>query len=185
VVLGDTPIGTTAAEAGACVRLVMLANDCTLRNLVPDELAKSFGFFQSKPATAFSPVAVTLDELGPAWRNGRLHLPLIVTWNGEQVGSPNAGDDMTFGFGQLIAHIAKTRNVRAGSIIGSGTVSNVDRSRGYACIAEKRCLEMIESGAATTPFLRFGDRVRIEMFDASGASIFGAIDQELAPLPRR
>jgi fumarylacetoacetate (FAA) hydrolase len=185
VVTGDVPMGTDDAAALAHVRLVMLVNDVSLRNLIPAELAKGFGFFQSKPATAFSPVAVTPDELGEAWLDAKVHRPLVVHWNGEKVGAPNADDDMTFDFGQLIAHIAKTRNVRAGSIVGSGTVSNLDRSRGYCCIAEKRSLEMIESGAARTPFMKYGDRVRIEMFDAHGQSIFGAIDQMVAAPSRR
>src|SRR5512147_1208219 len=171
VVTDDVPMGATPQAAVAQVRLLMLVNDVSLRNLIPAELAKGFGFFQSKPATAFSPVAVTPDELGEAWLGAKVHRPLVVHWNGEKVGAPNAGDDMTFDFGQLIAHIAKTRNVRAGSIVGSGTVSNLDRSRGYCCIAEKRSLEMIESGAARTPFMKYGDRVRIEMFDAHGQSI--------------
>jgi fumarylacetoacetate (FAA) hydrolase len=160
----------------------MLVNDVSLRNLIPAELAKGFGFFQSKPATAFSPVAITPDELGSFWRDDKVHLPLTVHWNGKKVGEPNAGDDMTFNFAQLIAHVAKTRNVRAGSIIGSGTVSNVNRSRGYCCIAEKRSLEMIEHGEAKTPFMKYGDQVRIEMFDKDGRSIFGAIEQTVAPL---
>jgi fumarylacetoacetate (FAA) hydrolase len=185
VVTDDVPMGATPQAAAAQVRLLMLVNDVSLRNLIPAELAKGFGFFQSKPATAFSPVAVTPDELGEAWLDARVHRPLVVHWNGEKVGAPNAGDDMTFDFGQLIAHIAKTRNVRAGSIVGSGTVSNLDRSRGYCCIAEKRSLEMIESGAARTPFMKYGDRVRIEMFDAHGQSIFGAIDQVVAAPSRR
>jgi fumarylacetoacetate (FAA) hydrolase len=130
-------------------------------------------------------VAVTPDELGDAWQDGKVHLPLVVHWNQAKVGEPNAGADMTFDFAQLIAHVAKTRNARAGSIVGSGTVSNLDRSRGYCCIAEKRSLEMIESGAATTPFMKFGDTVRIEMFDDRGASIFGAIEQKVAPPARR
>jgi fumarylacetoacetate (FAA) hydrolase len=163
----------------------MLVNDVSLRNLIPGELAKGFGFFQSKPATAFSPVAVTPDELGDAWHDARVHRPLVVHWNETKVGEPNAGDDMTFDFGQLIAHVARTRNLGAGSIIGSGTVSNLDRSRGYCCIAEKRSLEMIESGAAATPFMKYGDRVRIEMFNAHGQSIFGAIDQQVAAPARR
>jgi len=141
------------------VRLVMLANDVSLRNLIPPELAKGFGFFQSKPATSFSPVAVTPDELGQHWREGRLHLPMIVHWNGKKVGQPDAGVDMVFHFGQLIAHAAKTRNLRAGSIVGSGTVSNKDEKRGYCCIAEKRCLETIEHGAPQTEFMKFGDSV--------------------------
>ena len=185
VITDDVAMGTAPSEAAAQVRLLMLVNDVSLRNLIPAELAKGFGFFQSKPATAFSPVAVTPDELGNAWRDAKVHRPLVVHWNGQQVGAPNAGDDMTFDFGQLIAHIAKTRNVRAGSIVGSGTVSNLDRSRGYGCIAEKRSLEMIESGAASTPFMKFGDRVRIEMFDEHGQSIFGAIDQMVAAPARR
>jgi fumarylacetoacetate (FAA) hydrolase len=130
-------------------------------------------------------VAITPDELGDAWHDGKLHLPLIVHWNGQKVGAPNAGEDMTFNFFQLIAHIAKTRNVRAGSIVGSGTVSNLDRGRGYACIAEKRCLETIADGKATTPFMKYGDVVKIEMFDNNGASIFGAIEQKIAPLKPR
>lgn len=185
VITDDVPMRATPQDAAVRIRLLMLANDVSLRNLIPAELAKGFGFFQSKPATAFSPVAVTPDELGDAWSGAKVHRPLVVHWNDRQVGAPNAGDDMTFDFGQLIAHVAKTRNLRAGSIIGSGTVSNLDRSRGYCCIAEKRSLEMIESGAASTPFMKHGDRVRIEMFNAQGQSIFGAIDQPVAAPPRR
>ncbi len=182
VITGDVPMASKPKEIVDYIRLLMLVNDVSLRNLIPAELAKGFGFFQSKPATAFSPVAVTPDELDDAWHDAKAHLPLTVHWNVAKVGEPNAGDDMTFSFAQLIAHLAKTRNVRAGSIIGSGTVSNIDRSRGYCCIAEKRSLEMIEHGAAKTPFMKYGDRVRIEMFDADGRSIFGAIDQRVAPL---
>ena len=182
VVTGDVAMGAKPAQAAAGIRLLMLVNDVSLRNLIPAELAKGFGFFQSKPATAFSPVAVTPDELGEAWREGKVHLPLLVHWNGKKVGQPDAGADMTFSFPQLIAHIAKTRNVRAGSIVGSGTVSNLDRSRGYACIAEKRSLEAIEHGAAQTPFMQYGDTVKLEMFDAAGHSVFGAIEQSVAPL---
>jgi fumarylacetoacetate (FAA) hydrolase len=185
VITDDIPMGTKRAEAGSHIRLLMLVNDVSLRNLIPAELAKGFGFFQSKPATGCSPVAVTPDELGDAWQDGKVHLPLVVHWNQVKVGAPNAGEDMTFDFAQLIAHVAKTRNARAGSIVGSGTVSNLDRSRGYCCIAEKRSLEMIEAGAASTPFMKFGDTVRIEMFDDRGASIFGAIEQKVAPLARR
>jgi fumarylacetoacetate (FAA) hydrolase len=185
VITDDVAMGTAPREAAAQIRLLMLVNDVSLRNLIPAELAKGFGFFQSKPATAFSPVAVTPEELGDAWRDAKVHRPLVVHWNDQQVGAPNAGDDMTFDFGQLIAHIAKTRNVRAGSIVGSGTVSNLDRSRGYCCIAEKRSLEMIESGAASTPFMKYGDRVRIEMFDVHDQTIFGAIDQAVAAPARR
>ena len=182
VVTGDVKMGSSPEACASQIKLLMLANDVSLRNLIPAELAKGFGFLQSKPATAFSPVAVTPDELGETWRDGKLHLPLLVHWNGAQVGAPNAGEDMTFSFFQLIAHLAKTRNVRAGSIIGSGTVSNLDRSRGYACIAEKRCLETIADGKAATPFMKFGDTVKIEMRDVNGVSIFGAIDQKVAPL---
>ena len=185
VITDDVPMGTGAAHCGEHIRLLVLANDVSLRNLIPGELAKGFGFFQSKPATGFSPVAVTPDELGDAWRDGRLHLPLTVHWNGVKVGEPNAGDDMTFGFPQLIAHITRTRNVGTGSIVGSGTVSNLDRSRGYCCIAEKRSLEMIADGKPSTPFMKYGDTVRIEMFDRAGKSIFGAIEQRVVPLRRR
>jgi fumarylacetoacetate (FAA) hydrolase len=158
----------------------MLVNDVSLRNLIPAELAKNFGFFQSKPATAFSPVAVTPDELGPAWKDGKVHLPLQVFFNGDVFGAPDAGEDMTFSFPELIAHAAKTRVLGAGSIVGSGTVSNRDHSKGSACIAERRTLEQIEDGAPKTPFMKFGDRIRIEMFDPAGHSILGAIDQTVA-----
>jgi len=157
----------------------MLVNDVSLRNLIPGELAKGFGFYQSKPSTAFSPVAVTPDELGAAWQDGTFNLPLITTLNGEEFGRPECGVDMTFNFLQLIEHVTKTRRLGAGTIIGSGTISNYDRSRGSSCIAERRTLETIEDGAAKTPFLRFGDRVRIEMLDADGNSIFGAIEQQI------
>ena len=160
----------------------MLANDVSLRHLIPPELAKGFGFVQSKPATAFSPVAVTPDELGAAWQGGRVHLNLETHWNGKRVGLCDAGPEMSFHFGQLIAHLCKTRRVRAGSIIGSGTVSNKDWSRGYSCIAEKRAIETIESGAPKTDFMKFGDTVRIEMKGSDGASVFGAIEQRVAPL---
>ena len=179
VVVEDVQMGTTPAEAGERIRLLMLVNDWSLRNLVPAELAKGFGFFQSKPATAFAPVAVTPDELGDAWREHRVHLPIQCFWNGRQVGRAEAGEDMVFDFAQLIAHVAKTRRARAGSIIGSGTVSNKDASRGYSCIAEVRALEMIADGKPHTPFMKFGDRIRIEMLDKAGRSIFGAIEQEV------
>jgi len=181
VVTGDVAMGSGPEQALESIRLVMLANDWSLRNLIPAELAKGFGFFQSKPATAFSPVAVTPDELGDAWQGGRVHLPLQSTWNGKKVGLTDAGPEMTFHFGQLIAHIAKTRNVRAGSIVGSGTVSNKDWSKGYSCIAEKRAIETIESGAPSTPFMKFGDTIRIEMKGRDGQSVFGAIEQTVAP----
>ena len=184
VVTDDVPMGTTAQETARHIKLLMLANDVSLRNLIPSELAKGFGFFQSKPATAFSPVAVTPDEIGSAWRDAKVHRPLVVHCNGVKVGEPDAGVDMTFNFAQLIAHITRTRQVRAGSIVGSGTVSNIDRSRGYCCIAEKRTLETIADGKPTTPFLKYGDTVRIEMFDGDGRSIFGAIEQRVAPLRR-
>ncbi|KFX65865.1 fumarylacetoacetate hydrolase family protein [Paraburkholderia fungorum] len=182
VITTDVPMGATPDQALKCVRLVTLVNDVSLRNLIPAELAKGFGFFQSKPATSFAPVAVTPDELGESWREGRLHRPMIVHWNNKKVGQPDAGTDMVFHFGQLIAHAAKTRNLRAGAIVGSGTVSNKDTKRGYCCIAEKRCLETIEHGAPQTEFMKFGDTVKIEMFDEAGKSIFGAIEQGIAPL---
>ncbi|WP_423192694.1 fumarylacetoacetate hydrolase family protein [Cupriavidus sp. H18C2] len=181
VITGDVRMGATPEQAGEAIRLVLLANDVSLRNLIPAELGKGFGFFQSKPATAFSPVAVTPDELGDAWRERKVHRPMVVHWNSRKVGQPDCGTDMVFDFGQLIAHICKTRNVRAGSVVGSGTISNVDRSKGYCCIAEKRMLETIDGGKPETEFMKFGDAVRIEMFDADGKSIFGAIDQVVAP----
>ncbi|HEV7833486.1 MAG TPA: fumarylacetoacetate hydrolase family protein [Caballeronia sp.] len=182
VITSDVPMAVKPANALRHVRLLMLVNDVSLRNLIPAELGKGFGFFQSKPATAFSPVAVTPDELGEAWHEGRVHRPMIVHWNGKKVGQPDCGTDMVFHFGELIAHAAKTRNVRAGSIVGSGTVSNKDAKRGYCCIAEKRCLETIEQGAPTTEFMKFGDSVKIEIFDEAGKSIFGAIDQSVVAL---
>ncbi len=180
VVTGDVRMGASPEQALDGIRLVMLANDWSLRNLIPAELAKGFGFFQSKPATAFSPVAVTPDELGDAWEGGRVHLTLQSTWNGRKVGMCDAGPEMTFHFGQLIAHIAKTRNVRAGSIVGSGTVSNKDWTRGYSCIAEKRCIETIQDGQPSTEFMQYGDTIRIEMKGRDGQSLFGAIEQTVA-----
>ncbi|HUO81409.1 MAG TPA: fumarylacetoacetate hydrolase family protein [Gammaproteobacteria bacterium] len=179
VVTDDVRMGTSAEDAASHVKLLMLVNDVSLRNLVPAELAKGFGFYQSKPATAFSPVAVTPDEPGPAWRDAKLHLPLVTCLNGELIGEPDAGEDMTFSFAELIAHAARTRNLGAGTIVGSGTVSNTDRSRGSSCLAERRMLETLEHGKPRTPFMKFGDRVRIEMKDAAGHSIFGAIDQKV------
>ncbi len=178
VVTGDVAMGALPGPALEGVRLVMLANDWSLRNLIPAELAKGFGFLQSKPATAFSPVALTPDELGDAWQGGRVHLPLQCSWNGRKVGQCDAGPEMTFHFGQLIAHLAKTRNVRAGTIIGSGTVSNKDWAKGYSCIAEKRAIETIEQGEPKTGFLQFGDVVRIEM-KRDNVSLFGAIEQQV------
>jgi len=185
VVTGDVAMGTGADAALEGVRLLMLVNDWSLRHLIPDELAKGFGFLQGKPATAFGPVAVTPDELGPAWQGGRVHLALQCQRNGQRIGSCDTGPEMAFHFGQLIAHLAKTRNVRAGSIIGSGTVSNEDRSRGVSCIAEQRAIETIESGAPATAYLSFGERIRIEVTGADGHSVFGAIDQAVAPAPAR
>ncbi len=179
VITDDVPMGVSAAAAAGHIQLVMLVNDWSLRNLIPVELAKGFGFFQSKPATAFSPVAVSVDELGKAWDGGKVHLPLISHINGEPFGRPNAGVDMTFDFPRLIAHAARTRRLGAGAIIGSGTVSNYDRSNGSSCLAEKRMLEQVAGGKPKTPFLKFGDRVRIEMMDAQERSIFGAIDQQV------
>ena len=177
VITGDVPMGSTPDQAHQHIRLLMLANDVSLRNLTPAELVKGFGFLQSKPATSFSPVAVTPDELGDAWLGGKVHLPLRSTWNGKLVGQPHAGTDMVFNFPQLIAHLCKSRNARAGSVIGSGNVSNKDVGRGYSCIAEKRCLELIADGIASTPFMLFGDTINIEMLDGAGKSIFGAIAQ--------
>ncbi len=187
VITGDVKMGATEEEAAKAIRLVMLVNDVSLRNLIPNELAKGFGFFNSKPASAFSPVAVTPDELGKAWDGNKLHLPLLVQINRQPFGKPNAGEDMTFNFAQLVAHAARTRELCAGSIIGSGTVSNKQGSLhgssianggvGYCCLAEVRMYETIESGKPQTGFLQFGDNVRIEMHDAQGKSIFGAIDQ--------
>ncbi len=190
VITADVPMGASADEALEGIRLVMLANDVSLRQLMPEELAKGFGFFQCKPATAFSPVAVSLDELGGAWQGGRLHLTLQSSWNGRKVGMCEAGPEMNFHFGQLIAHMCKTRQVRAGSIVGSGTVSNqaVDKDgrphwpKGYSCIAEKRAMETILDGQPSTGFMKFGDTIRIEMKDALGESVFGAIDQKITPL---
>jgi len=190
VITGDVPMGVSPENALDGIRLVMIANDVSLRNLIPNELGKGFGFFQSKPATAFSPVAVTLDELGDAWDHGRLHLTMQSTWNGRKVGMCEAGPEMTFHFGQLIAHMGKTRNVRAGSIVGSGTVSNksVDVSgkpewpKGYSCIAEKRAIETILDGKPSTEFMKFGDTIRIEMKAKDGQSVFGAIDQRMVAL---
>ncbi len=181
VITNDVPLGTSADDAGKYIKLVMLVNDVTLRNLIPNELAKGFGFYVGKPSTAFSPVAVTPDELGDAWDGGKVSLPLLSFVNGQPLGRPNAGEDLTFDFRQLIAHVTKTRRLGAGAIIGSGTVAN----RGFAdvgssCLAEKRTIETLRDGKPTTPFLTYGDTVRIEMRDAKGVSIFGAIDQKVA-----
>ncbi|MDF1632975.1 fumarylacetoacetate hydrolase family protein [Mycoplana sp. MJR14] len=187
VIVDDVAMGASVEDARAAIRLVMLVNDVSLRGLIPAELAKGFGFFQSKPSSAFSPVAVSPDELGEAWKDGKLHLPLLVSLNGKPFGRADAGVDMTFDFGQLVAHAARTRPLVAGSIIGSGTVSNKldggpgkpvsEGGRGYSCIAELRMIETIATGTARTPFMKFGDTVRIEMKDQTGHSIFGAIEQ--------
>jgi fumarylacetoacetate (FAA) hydrolase len=184
-------MGTRAADAGRHIRLLMLVNDVSLRNLIPAELTKGFGFLQAKPASSFSPIAATPDELAGAWHDGKLHLPLMSHFNGALFGRPDAGVDMTFDFTTLIAHVAKTRELEAGSIVGSGTVSNREDGGpgrpvavggvGYSCIAEQRTVEVILGGKATTPFMRFGDRVRIEMRDHGGDTVFGAIDQTLRP----
>lgn len=189
VVVDDCPIGVSREDALDKIRLVMLVNDVSLRSLIPGEIAKGFGFFQSKPSSAFSPTAVTPDELGDAWQDGKLHLPLLVDYNSKPFGKADAGEDMTFDFGQLIAHAAKTRSLCAGTIIGSGTVSNKldgapgksisDGGAGYSCIAEIRMIETINNGKPSTPFMEFGDSVRIEMKNESGDSIFGAIEQTL------
>ncbi len=187
VITDDVPMGVSAADAGNYIRLIMIVNDVSLRGLIPGELAKGFGFFQSKPSSAFSPVAATPDELGDAWRDNKVHLPLLSWLNNEAFGKPEAGVDMTFDFGQLIAHAAKSRPLVAGTIIGSGTVSNkldggagkpiTEGGVGYSCIAEIRTIETIEDGQPSTSFMKFGDRVRIDMQDKDGKSIFGTIDQ--------
>jgi len=181
VIVDDVPMRTNAAGASAHVKLVALVNDLSLRAYVARELSVGFGFVQAKPTSSLSPVAVTPDELGDAWRGGCVHLPLRVEWNGEWFGHPNAGA-MAYDFTQLIEHVAHTRRLSAGTIVGSGTVSNVDRSAGSACISERRAIETIEHGTPRTGFMRFGDRVRIEMLDADGRSVFGAIDQRIVPL---
>ena len=187
VITDDVPMGVSAQDAGKHIQLIMIVNDVSLRGLIPGELAKGFGFFQSKPSSAFSPVAVTPDELGEAWQDNKVHLPLLSALNNEPFGKPEAGVDMTFDFGQLVAHAAKTRPLVAGTIIGSGTVSNkldggpgkpiAEGGAGYSCIAEIRVIETIESGSPQTSFMKFGDCIRIEMLDAQGDSIFGTIEQ--------
>lgn len=179
VVTDDVPMGATPAEAAGHIQLLMLVNDVSLRYLAMPELQKGFGFLQSKPSSAFSPVAITPDELGAAWKDGKVHLPLISHYNGKPFGHPDAGVDMVFDFPTLVAHAAKTRPLCAGTIIGSGTVSNKDRSKGSSCIVEKRILEKMETGESVTPFMHFGDTVKIDMCDAAGKSIFGAIEQKV------
>jgi fumarylacetoacetate (FAA) hydrolase len=179
IVTDDVPMGVTVDDAAKHIKLLMLVNDVSLRNLIPGELAKGFGFFQSKPSSSFSPIAITPDELGDKWQDSKVHLPLVTHLNNALFGRPNAGVDMTFNFSQLVSHVAKSRPLGAGAIIGSGTISNYDRSAGSSCLAEKRMLEIINDGKATTPFMHFGDQVRIEMFDDNNVSIFGAIDQKV------
>lgn len=178
VVVDEVPLGASTADAASRIRLLMLVNDVSLRFIGPREMATGFGFVQAKPSSSFGPVAVTPDELGVGWDGSRVHLPVRVEWNGELFGQPNARE-MTFGFPQLISHAARTRRLRAGSIIGSGTISNADRSTGSACISERRAIEMIELGGARTAFMKFGDQVRIELRDATGVSVFGAIEQRI------
>ncbi|AXK70879.1 FAA hydrolase family protein [Lysobacter sp. TY2-98] len=184
VVTDDVPMAATPEEAAGHIQLVGLVNDVSLRNLIPDELAKGFGFLQSKPRSALSPVFVTPDELGDAWQGSKVHRPLTTHINGEWFGAPEAGVDMQFDFGQLVAHAAKTRPLSAGTIVGSGTVANQDTSLGASCFAEKRTVETLEHGKPSTPFMSFGDTVRIEMFDRDGRSIFGAIEQRIEPHTR-
>jgi fumarylacetoacetate (FAA) hydrolase len=179
VITDDVPMGISTEAARKHIKLVTILNDVSLRNVIVGELAKGFGFFHGKPATAFAPVAVTPDELGEAWNGARLDLPLISTFNGREFGHPNAATDLTFDFGQLIAHAARTRHLEAGTVVGSGTVANRDASVGCSCIAERRVRETIDTGKAVTPFMKFGDHIRIEMFDRAGQSIFGAIDQKV------
>ncbi len=181
VVTDDVPMGTAAASAGDHIKLLMLVNDVSLRNLIPDEIAKGFGFVHGKPANAYSPLAVSPETLGDAWRDHRVHLPLTCRVNGETVGAPLAGEGLHFGFDRLIAHAAKSRRLGAGTIIGSGTVSNQDASHGCACLIEKRTLELLDTGEIQTPFLKHGDRVEIEMLDPQGNTVFGAIDQKVTP----
>ena len=179
-VVDDVPMGASEAECARRIRLLAIVNDVSLRGLIPAELAKGFGFLHGKPSTAFAPVMATPDELGEAWRGGTIHLPLLSTLNGKVVGRPDAGADMQFSLPRLIAHSAKTRALAAGTIVGSGTVANRDEARGCSCIAEIRALETIKSGTPATPFMRFGDTIRIDMADAAGRSIFGAIEQKVA-----
>ena len=177
VITDDVPMGASVEQAAGHIKLLMLVNDVSLRNLIPGELAKGFGFFSSKPSSAFSPVAITPDELGAAWDGAKLHLPLTTHFNNKLFGQPSCGVDMTFDFPTIVAHAAKTRPLSAGCIVGSGTISNYDRSAGSSCLAEKRMLEIIADGKPNTEFMKFGDSVRIEMFDENGDSIFGAIEQ--------
>lgn len=182
IVMDDTPQGVKPEEVSQYIRLVMLCNDVSLRNLIPAELAKSFGFFVSKPSSAFSPFAITPDELGDVWKGGRLYLPLITHLNGELYGNPDSGPEMHFSFHEIVAHVCKTRSLSAGTIVGSGTISNKDRSKGSSCLAEKRMIEKIDTGEFSTPFMTYGDRVTIEMFNENGDSLFGRIDQTVVQM---
>ena len=184
VVTDDVPMAVDAQQAAGHIQLIGLVNDVSLRNLIPAELAKGFGFVQSKPRSALSPVFVTPDELGDAWRGNKLHLPLLTHINGVWFGAPEAGEDMQFDFAQLVAHAAKTRPLAAGAVIGSGTIANQDTSRGASCFAEQRVVETLRDGQPSTPFMKFGDVVRIEMLDRDGVSIFGAIEQRIEPASR-
>lgn len=184
VIVDDVPMGADPAECAEHIQLVTILNDVSLRNLIPGELAKGFGFLQSKPRSALAPVVVTPDELGEAWRDSKLHLPLLTHLNGELFGQPEAGEDMQFSFAELVAHAAKSRPLAAGSLVGSGTIANQDTARGASCLAEKRMLEIIANGKPSTPFMQFGDVVRIEMLDRSGHSIFGAIEQKVVAYRR-
>mmetsp|Transcript_7451 Transcript_7451/g.11032 ORF Transcript_7451/g.11032 Transcript_7451/m.11032 type:complete len:328 (+) Transcript_7451:26-1009(+) len=179
IITDDVPMGTTQEEAAKHIKLIMILNDVSLRSLIPAELAKNFGFFVSKPSTAFAPFAVTPDELGDSWKDGRINLDLVSTYNNELYGNPNAGPEMHFSFLDLVKHVTQTRGLTAGTIIGSGTVSNYDTSRGSSCLSEKRMLEKINTGEFKTPYMQFGDRIRIEMFNENKESIFGAVDQVL------
>jgi len=183
VITDDVPMGVSSKQAAHHIKLICLINDVSLRNLIPAELGKQFGFLQGKPRSALSPVFVTPDELGDAWQDGKVHLPLVTHYNGELFGKPECGEDMQFNFYELIAHAAKTRPLGAGTIVGSGTIANVDMARGSSCLAERRVLEVIEHGEAKTPFMSFGDTIRVEMFDRAGNSIFGAIDQRIESAP--
>ncbi|MGY6554141.1 MAG: fumarylacetoacetate hydrolase family protein [Wenzhouxiangella sp.] len=184
VIVDDVPMGASSEDCEKHIQLITILNDVSLRNLIPGELAKGFGFLQSKPRSALAPVAVTPDELGDAWREAKLHRPLKTWLNGELFGAPEAGEDMQFSFAELVAHAARTRPLAAGSLVGSGTIANQDTSRGASCLAEKRMLEIIADGKPTTPFMQYGDTVRIEMFDDQGASIFGPIEQTLVEYRR-
>jgi len=184
VICDDLPMGAAAEECGEHIQLVTILNDVSLRNLIPGELAKGFGFLQSKPRSALAPVVVTPDELGDAWRESKLHRPLLTQLNGELFGHPEAGEDMQFSFAELLAHAARSRPLAAGTLLGSGTIANQDTARGASCLAEKRMLEIIASGKPVTPFMSFGDRVRIEMLDPEGASYFGAIEQQVVEYRR-